>query len=78
MDLLRAIIFSMLLTIIGCKNDNPTFDVDNGLYIDNVTIISANKNGILKKYIGNVLIDNETILFCGKQKPNVKGVYKKN
>ncbi|WP_109852113.1 amidohydrolase family protein [Aquimarina sp. AU58] len=77
MDLSRTIIFSILLTIIGCKNDNPTFDVDNGLYIDNVTIISANKNGILKKYIGNVLIDNKTILFCGKQKPNVKGVYTK-
>ena len=57
----------------GCKNTSPTFKVNNGLLVENVTIISANKDGLIDKYIGHVLLDNETILYSGVQKPGVTG-----
>lgn len=73
MKVLRIIIFVSLIVIIGCKSTNPTFNVNNGLLVENVTIVSTNKDGIIEKYIGHVLIDNETILYSGTQKPKVTG-----
>ncbi|MEH6537589.1 MAG: amidohydrolase family protein [Psychroserpens sp.] len=69
----RLIIFIALIVITGCKNDNYSFKVNNGLLVENVTIISANKDGIIEKYNGHVLIDNETILYSGIQKPIATG-----
>ena len=57
----------------GCKDASSTFKVNNGILIENVTIISANKNGTVEKYVGHVLLDNEVILYSGKQKPSVSG-----
>lgn len=57
----------------GCKDASSTFKVNNGLFLENVTIISANKNGTVEKYVGYVLLDNEVILYSGKQKPSVSG-----
>ena len=73
MKVLRIIIFVSLIVIIGCKSTNPTFNVNNGLHVENVTIVSTNKEGIIEKYNGHVLIDNETILYSGTQKPIVTG-----
>ncbi|MGB5264711.1 MAG: amidohydrolase family protein [Lutimonas sp.] len=73
MNLSRIIIGICLIVLIGCKNASPTFNVNNGLLVENVTIISANKDGIIDKYIGHVLLDNETILYGGTQKPSVTG-----
>lgn len=60
----------------GCKNASPTFNVNNGLLVENVTIISANKDGIINRYVGYVLLDNEAILYSGIQKPSVAGSIK--
>ncbi len=72
-NLSRITIFIALLTIMGCKDTQPAFNVNNGIHIENVTVISANPNGVVEKYIGHVLLDNETILYSGKQKPLVTG-----
>ena len=73
MKVLRMIISVSLIVIIAFKITNPTFNVNNGLLVENVTIVSTNKDGIIEKYIGHVLIDNETILYSGTQKPIVTG-----
>jgi len=69
----RLIIFIALIVITGCKNANSSFNVNNGILVENVTIISTTKDGIIEKYNGHVLIDNETILYSGTQKPIVTG-----
>ena len=76
MNLSRTIIAIGLIVLMGCKNAGPTFNVNNGLLVENVTIISANKDGIIDTYIGHVLLDNETILYSGIQKPSVTGTVK--
>jgi imidazolonepropionase-like amidohydrolase len=73
MKLLRIIIVIIPLAIFGCKKETPSFKVNNGLLVDNVTIISANNDGLIEKYIGHVLIENDTIVYSGKQKPSVSG-----
>jgi len=73
MSFSRTLLAISLVVLTGCKNASPTFDVNNGLLIENVTIISADKNGIVKKYIGHVLLDEEVILYSGKEKPAISG-----
>ncbi len=77
MNLSRTIIAIGLVVLMGCKNASPTFNVNNGLLVENVTIISANKDGIIDTYMGYVLLDKETILYSGMQKPSVTGTVKK-
>ena len=69
----RTIIAIGLVVLIGCKNTSSSFDVNNGLLIENVTIISADQNGIVEKYIGHVLLDDEVVLYSGKEKPAISG-----
>ncbi len=76
MNLSRTIIGVSLIALMSCKNASPTFNVNNGLLVENVTVISASKNGIIDKYIGHVLLDNEKILYSGIQKPSVTGTIK--
>ncbi len=73
MNLIRLIFFIVLIAITGCKNHNYSFNVNNGLLVENVTIVSANNQGVIEKYIGHVLIDNATILYSGTEKPIVTG-----
>jgi hypothetical protein len=78
MNLSQTIIGIGLMVLMGCKNASPAFIVNNGLLVENVTIISANNDGKIEKYIGYVLLDNDTIRYNGMQKPRIIGTIKKN
>tara|TARA_R110002073_G_scaffold145532_5_gene297707 strand:+ start:7170 stop:8690 length:1521 start_codon:yes stop_codon:yes gene_type:complete len=69
----------VLITILGCKSNNDDFDfnIKNGIHVDNATIISANESGVIEEYIGHVLIDGDSILYSGREKPNPTGNYQK-
>lgn len=77
MYLFRTVILIAFLVILGCKSHHPTFPINNGIYVDQVTIVSANNNGIIDKYEGYILIENDTIRYCGKQEPKVIGTVKR-
>ena len=69
------------LSILSCKRkqteQNKTdINVDNGILIENTTVISANIDGNVEKFVGYILTDNDKIIYSGIEKPNLKGSYK--
>lgn len=76
MQVSRKIILLVLIVHLGCKKPAVTFTMSNGTLIENVTIISANKEGQLVKGLGNVLIDKGLIIYSGKEKPITTGPFK--
>ena len=68
-----AFAFLIILLFNYCgKNNVPHIDLENGLVINSITIISANKEKVAT-YFGYVVIDKERIVFTGKKKPNLSG-----
>ena len=69
---------SLLLLIIlcNCQKSKDNFSVSNGVLIENVTIISPNKNGEIETYIGHILTNNHKIVYTGKAIPVIDGNFK--
>lgn len=71
----------ILISLISCKlksngKNSVVINVDNGILIENTTVISTNTNGVVEKFIGYILTDNDKIVYSGVAKPQLKGNYK--
>lgn len=68
------------ITLFSCKltsvNNSTVITVDNGILIENSTIISTNNNGIVEKFVGYILTDNDKIVYSSIDKPEINGNYK--
>ena len=80
---MRKVVLALLIgiSLISCKHkltrkNNAVINVDNGILIENTTVISANNNGIVEKFVGYILTDNDKIVYSGVDKPEIKGNYK--
>ncbi len=80
---MRNVALALLIgiSLISCKHkstrkNNAAIHVDNGILIENTTVISTNNNGIVEKFIGFILTDNDKIVYSGVDKPELKGNYK--
>jgi len=80
---MRKVALALLvgISLISCKHkstgkNNAVIHVDNGILIKNTTVISTNSNGIVEKFIGFILTDNDKIVYSGVDKPEIKGNYK--
>jgi imidazolonepropionase-like amidohydrolase len=75
MTRLRILPFILLLSLSGCSI-TPIFNVNKGLLVENAIIISTNDEGRIKKFTGYVLVENDTIVYSGVEKPRITGTLK--
>lgn len=74
---MKEIIAVLLIALFySCGTSTGPFIVNEGLLIENVSIIASDENGEVKNHKGFILIDNAKIIYSGKEKPNVKGSFK--
>lgn len=74
----RPILFSLLLLALfwSCKHQ-AALSVKNGILIESGTIITANKEGKIIQFKGTLLIEGDSILYCGEQTPIVSGTFQR-
>tara|TARA_R110002073_G_scaffold4213_1_gene27939 strand:+ start:76012 stop:77751 length:1740 start_codon:yes stop_codon:yes gene_type:complete len=80
---MKKAVLALLIGIlfVSCKH-KPTestrnsINIDHGILVENTTIISTNTNGVIEKFVGYVLTDNDNIVYVGVDKPNLTGQYK--
>ena len=70
---MRIFKLNLLLTVflVSCQNKTPII-VDNGLLIENVTILSP-KNDNYNAIIGDIIIDNDKIISISESSKTIKG-----
>jgi len=73
---MRIFKLSLLLAvlIVSCQSETPV-TIENGLLIENVTILSP-KIDNYNAFIGNIIIDNNKIISVSEDSKTVKGTYK--
>lgn len=76
MKLYQILSIIALIALTGCTNTTLEFKVEKGLFVENVSIISTNKEGIIEQYNGHVLVDRDKIIYSGTTKPQITGKVK--
>lgn len=71
----KIIIVFLIALFSSCESSIETFIVSDGILIENVTIISTDKNGEIGYSKGFILTDASKIIFSGERKPNIKGTF---
>lgn len=66
----------VIIILCSCQESKETYSVTDGVFIENVTIISTDENGKIKSYTGNILTDNNKIVYNGEAIPEINGVFK--
>lgn len=68
----------LLLALIcsACGTNQKTMTIKNGLYISDVAILTSGNNQY-KSFEGHVVVDDDTIIYVGKEAPTVTGDYQK-
>ncbi len=69
-----SIVIIGLFLAFSCNNHRVQFELINGLYISQVTIISKD-SGDYQPFNGYVVVDQGKIIYKGKEEPVVKGNY---
>lgn len=77
MKIIKFALVAMVLLAAGCKSRAPLFNVNDGLLVENVTIISGRDSLKIDRYVGYVLLDDSLIRYAGRQEPRVEGKLKK-
>ena len=70
-------ITNLLLFLFLCScgtNTNNSFDLEDGLFITNVTLLTT-EDGQYEARKGHVVVAGETIVYVGEEAPNVEGTY---
>lgn len=65
-----------LLLFTNCKQSQKTISITDGVLIENVTIITPDRNGEITSRIGNIVIDGSTIVAITESKPTINGKFK--
>ncbi|MCZ6595756.1 MAG: amidohydrolase family protein [Bacteroidetes bacterium] len=66
----------VLFILCSCQKSKENYSVTNGILIENVTIISTDENGKIENYTGNILTDNNKIVYSGEAVPAINGIFK--
>ncbi len=66
----------VLFILCSCQKSKENYSVTKGILIENVTIISTDENGEIENYTGNILTDNNKIVYSGEAVPTINGDYK--
>lgn len=64
-----------LIAFNSCNDSGDVLQLQNGIWIKNVTIISPETEDI-EPYVGHVIIDNNSIKHVGVEKPRLSGDFK--
>ncbi|WP_298531602.1 amidohydrolase family protein [uncultured Algibacter sp.] len=70
----KHILFIGILLIFSCQKKKEQLYLKQGLYISNVTIIST-ENGNYDPYIGHLVVENDKIVYIGKNEPSISGIF---
>ena len=69
------IVFLIILLFNSCdQEDIIQIEVEKGVVINSITIISATKEKV-DRFLGYVVIDGERIVFANKKKPKLSGKF---
>lgn len=66
--------FLLILFAFACQSNQESYDLTEGVYISNVTIITT-EDGNYQPYIGFVVLDKEEIIYVGENEPSVGGTF---
>jgi len=72
----KLISIVMLLLFLSSSENKETINVENGLWITNVSIVSPEFEKITP-YVGTVVVNNDQIVYVGPDDVNLTGNYKK-
>ncbi len=76
MTIMKSCVFFILIAImVSCNSYEETFVVSDGIFIEDILIISADDREEIKPYRGNILTDKGKIIFAGANKPTVNGKF---
>ena len=75
MNFLKPSLLILLTFLLSCSNNNKEIHISDGIWIKNVTIISPESDKI-EPFTGSVIIENDTILYVGKDKLTLTGNFK--
>lgn len=69
-------LFILSLFFISCSENSKIITVNNGLLIENVTIITFDSLGELNNYKGHIVCEDNKIVYVGRKAPKIKGQIK--
>lgn len=72
----KTILLFVTLLVFSCQNTKDIFNLTQGLYISNVTIITT-EDGNYSPYIGHLVVEKDKIVYLGKDEPSVSGAFDK-
>lgn len=68
-------VLTLITLLNACKSSDENFQVSSGLLLENATVITAGESGNIERFEGYILTENDKIIYIGKDKPRVKGVF---
>jgi imidazolonepropionase-like amidohydrolase len=72
----RTLFICFAILFISCNQNRNGISVTEGLFIENITIITADSNGIITAKVGNLVLDGSTIVALSDSTPDITGDYK--
>lgn len=69
-----VVILLISILTFSCQNNQDRFDLTQGVYISNTTIITT-EDSLYSPYLGHIVVEGEEIVYIGKDKPKVSGNY---
>ncbi len=73
---LKLFLSVCILLLTSCSEDKRNINVEKGVWISNVTIISPESENI-KPFVGNVVIDKDQIVYVGQEDIRLTGSHKR-
>lgn len=72
----KILLLTISLQLLSCQNDQEQFNLTQGLYISNITIISS-EDANYNPFVGHLLIEKNKIIYIDKKKPSISGTFEK-